>query len=361
MNTQDLARRLLADRDPFPPDRPLDPADLRRATALPSRILAESRTVPGLRQPRAATAAPVSGPVAGGRWPVLAGATVIVILVLGAGVWGTGLLRSSPAYATTPRPLSPVEPPVGPAAPVLERAAASAAALPPLPDSSHAYLRTASWYLHTAVSGGRASSQIVPRITETWIGPDGAVTVATSTGAAQEADGPGSGPDAAALAALPDHGDAEIVRYTPGEYGTGPAELPSDPAALRASLLGNEQVPDAPELLDAVAGILRSRPLTPPELSTLWAALALQPDLVSYGEVVDRAGRIGTAIGIETAASGLPIRELLLLDPSTGRPLGAEEVLTIDPGALNVRVPAVIGYEVHLAADRVTAAAVPAP
>jgi len=219
----------------------------------------------------------------------------------------------------------------------------------------------ASWYLHTSVGDGRTTSEIVPSITETWTGPDGTVTVADSRGAAQPAGPPGPTGDAEALAALPDHADAEVTRYAPGEHGTGAGELPADPAALRSALLGNEQVPDGPELIRAADDILRTTPVAPEGLSALWRALALQPDLVSYGATTDRAGRRAVAIGIESDAGGLPARELLLLDPDTGRPLGSEEVLTTDPGLLNVRVPAVISYEVYLAADRVPAGQVPVP
>jgi hypothetical protein len=282
---------------------------------------------------------------------VLAVALVAVVAV--------GLPRSGPAYAATPPLLLPLAAPEGPAAPVLERAAAAAATLPPLGDGSHAYVRMASWYLHTSVGGGRVTSEIVPSISETWTGPDGAVTVAASRGAAQPAGAPGPAGNAEALAALPDHADAEIARYAPGEHGTGAGDLPADPARLRAALLGNEQIPDGPELIRAVSDVLRTTPVAPEGLSALWGALALQPDLVTYGATTDRAGRPAVAIGIESDAGGLPSRELLLLDPDTGRALGSEEVLTSDPGQLNVRVPAVISYEVYLAAGlvpRITAA-----
>lgn len=67
------------------------------------------------------------------------------------------------------------------------------------------------------------------------------------------------------------------------------------------------------------------------------------------------------AVGVETDYSGLPTRLLLLVDPTTGRPLGREDILTTDAGALGVEVPAVIGYEAYLAADRVDETAVPQP
>lgn len=77
--------------------------------------------------------------------------------------------------------------------------------------------------------------------------------------------------------------------------------------------------------------------------------LAAEPRLRSYGDVTDRAGRDGVVIGFDSDDSGLPARYQLIVDPETGTPLASEEILTTDPGKLNVRVPAVIGYAVYLA------------
>jgi hypothetical protein len=319
-----LARAAFSGLDPLPPEHPLPAAELHRVAALRERITLEPAVPPPAR-PR--------------RGPLPVAAAAVAVMLVAVAVWGDVGGSGRPAIAATPPLLQPLGPPTGPARPVLEQAAVAALNLSPPGDGTHAHVRIASWYLSTEVSGGQARSEIIPAVTERWTGPDGATTVARSEG---------------------DGATAEVERYAPGEYGTVvAADLPAEPAALRDALLGNEQVPDGPELLDDAEGILRAGPLTPAQLSTLWGALALQPDLQVFGPVTDRAGRQGVAVGLDTDYGGLPSRLLLLLDPATGRPLGNEEILTTDPGLLNVAIPSVIGYEAYLETGWVDASAVP--
>lgn len=71
------------------------------------------------------------------------------------------------------------------------------------------------------------------------------------------------------------------------------------------------------------------------------------PGLELLGETVDREGRPGIAVGIESAGSGLPTMHTLIFDPLDGRLLSEEQVLTRTAGALGVPVPSVISYTLH--------------
>jgi hypothetical protein len=69
------------------------------------------------------------------------------------------------------------------------------------------------------------------------------------------------------------------------------------------------------------------------------------------GTVIDRAGRAGIAVALDSAYSGLATHYVLIIDPRTGQLLADEATLTTSAGKLNVRIPAVVDYEVFLSAD----------
>lgn len=357
--TEQFARQMLAPHNPDPPTRPLDAGDERRAAAVLERIVATPRfSVEDRLEPAAA----------GRRWPSsLAPAPAVLIaagLVL---LVGTSLLAGvipggpAAAHAATPPLLTPVVTPGAPAGPVLERAAAAAEVrvVPAPPDGRFRYVRTAEWHLNTAVAGDRAVSRVVPQIRQVWLGEDGSARVIEVEGRAQEAAPPGDAADRAAQAALPDQtaqADADVARYAPGEYAPlDVAGLPADASELRDVLLADEQpeIPDAFELMAALTERLAQQPVPPGVLAGFYRALAREPFVVDLGPVTDRAGRPGVAIGLDSAHSGLLTRYLLIVEPATGVPLGSEEILVNDAGALNVRVPAVIGYTAYLAAGTV--------
>lgn len=298
--------------------------------------------------------------VARPRWPrlrlVAAIAAVVVVAMVAAVVLpGHG---SRPAYAATPPLLMSVSDPGRPAERVLERLAAAAEEQPPLARGRYHYLKAASWYLHTTVyNEDHAESVIVPSITERWLADDGSGKEVTASGEPVEAGPPGAEADRRAIGDLPD-GEGEVIEYAPDERPITPlASWPRDPAALREKLLAEHgDVDDRPEhvqLFVELQSLLNDQSVPPDLLATFYRALAQDPEMRSYGQVTDRAGRKGVAIGFDSDYSGLPGRDLLIVDPETGTPLGGEEILTTDPGKLNVRVPAVIGYIVYLARGNV--------
>jgi hypothetical protein len=276
-------------------------------------------------------------------------AVVVVAMVAAVVLPGHG---SRPAYAATPPLLMPVSDPGRPAERVLERLAAAAEEQPALADGRYHYLEAAGWGLHTAVyNEDHVESVIVPSIMERWSADDGSGMMITASGEPVEAEPPGADADRRAIDDLPD-GEGEITEYAPGELWIPPiASLPRDPVALREELVRHaeyEERPDHVQLYVALEGLHVQR--VPPDLlAAFYRAFAEEPEMRAYGQVTDRAGRRGIAIGFDSDYAGLPTRHMLIVDPETGTLLGFEEILTTDPGELNVRVPAVISYIVYLA------------
>jgi hypothetical protein len=166
---------------------------------------------------------------------------------------------------------------------------------------------------------------------------------------------PGPDTDRQAVDELPD-GDAETTTFEAGELSYAPtSSLPRDPDALREVLLAHDggEVPEHVVLFVALQELVAVQQLEPQLLATFYRMLAAEPQLRSFGHVTDRAGRDGVALGFDSDYSGLPARYQLIIDPETGTPLGSEEILTTDPGKLNVTVPAVIGYATYLAGGNV--------
>lgn len=284
---------------------------------------------------------------------VVAAAMAVAAVLVGGPV--SRLARHEAAYAATPMLLVSADGSGLPARPVLQRLADAAATQPVPGHGPYQYLKTNSWYLHTAVGDGTVNSAVVPLITERWIGDDRSAVVIEGYGDPIEAGPPGEDGDKDAVEALPD-GASKTTHYGPGEWSPdATASLPHDPAELRDTLLQQEnpEVPDHIELFVAFQEILPSQRMEPDLLAAFYDMLADEQPLRFYGPVTDRAGRRGIAIGFDSDYGGLPGRDLLIVDRQTGTPLGIEEILTKDPGALNVRVPAVIGYEAFLAGGRV--------
>jgi hypothetical protein len=66
--------------------------------------------------------------------------------------------------------------------------------------------------------------------------------------------------------------------------------------------------------------------LAPESQSQLLQALAAEPGVVTVAPVADRLGRDGLAVAAEETASGMATRYVVVLSPTTGQLLAAEEV-----------------------------------
>jgi hypothetical protein len=269
---------------------------------------------------------------------------------------------SRPAYAATPPLLMPISDAGKPAERVLKRLAATAEEQPPLAGGRYHYLKTASWYLHTTVyDQDHAESVIVPSIDEQWRSEDGSGKVVTASGEPVEAGPPGAEADRQASGDLPD-GEGEVTEYPPGGLSSiRPTEwYPRDPSRLREKLLAELADNERPEHVQIFVELdeLLSQQRVPPDLlAAFYRVLAEDAEMRSYGPVTDRAGRRGIAVGLDYEYD----RYMLIVDRETGTPLGIEEILTTDPGKLNVRVSAVIGYIVLLAGGDVASTEQRAP
>lgn len=279
---------------------------------------------------------------------------LFVVLVAAAVIVPGGTGRS--ARAATPPLLLSVDGP-GVAAPtLLEQLAVAADRQQPLNDGRYRYHRTANWYLNTTVYDEHtATSVVVPAVTESWTAPDESGVVREARGEPVGARPPGADTDRRAVDELPD-GGAETTTFGPSELSGPPtSSLPRDLGALRRTLLADDNGgrPQHVVLFVALEELVGQQGLEPDLLATFYRMLAAEPELRSFGHVTDRVGRDGVAIGFDSDYGGLPARYLLIVDPETGTPLGSEEILTTDPGKLNVEVPAVVSYTVYLAGGNV--------
>jgi hypothetical protein len=327
--------------NPAPAVRPgatLDPRG-REDLAL---ILATPRVV----APAAAPPVPARRPVAArrpGRLGLAVALATVLVVALSIAVLGRtpGLDRpAGGAYAATPAPLQ-YTPAGEDAAAALRRIAARTASLPDTTgDGRYALVETRSWDLFTLVDGDeRVTSAVVESRASTWTADDG------SGRTARMYQVPGDRP----------HVDDRTMSAGELSLMWPLRSLPADDAALARELERGHPVENGPaERLVAIADAYRQMPLPPDVRAAVLRYLATTPGLTLTGRVVDRAGRDGLAVSVDSDYSGLPTRYTLIFDPDDGRLLGSEDMLTTTAGKLGVPVPSVIAYTVFLDGSRYT-------
>jgi hypothetical protein len=274
--------------------------------------------------------------------------TVITALAVGVNLLGTA---ASPAFAVTPAPLAYERPAnARPAPEVLHEIAAKAERSTDEPrGGDYEHLTMVSWDLWTQVGGERVTSAVVPARSESWRGPDDAGRIVSSHEAPDfrsdedrrtwEQDGsPGADTK------------PETTDFPPGQFpAMWKEQPPADLAALKEWLAKGHPTENGPaEVIVAITDLARERILGPSPRANVLRVLAELPGLAYDGEVTDRAGRRGQAFSLESDHSGLPTRHTVIVEPATGRLLSYEQMLTKTAGELNVRVPAVIGYEIYV-------------
>lgn len=182
-----------------------------------------------------------------------------------------------------------------------------------------------SWSLFTRVDGQQVTSQIVPQDTMYETRPDGTTSLTTSF----TYDGDSYDETSTGQNSLP--------------YGV--RELSSDPAELARQLaIGQPASNGTRGLFDSIVQANRQVPIKPAVRAATLRLLADADGIETVGSVTDRLGRPGTGFTVDSANSGLPTQYMLIIDSNDGKLLGYEEMLTSDPGKLNVRTPAVIQY-----------------
>jgi hypothetical protein len=151
-------------------------------------------------------------------------------------------------------------------------------------------------------------------------------------------------------------GRSHIDRIEPGSYENlfgqrlTPQDvqaLPTDPGRLKMTLTRlirreSSHVTDE-QLFTWSSTVLSYSPASPKVRAATYRMLADLPDVKQLGTVTDQAGRKGTAItinaGIDSQASTFGTR--LIIDPSTGRALATEMVMTGKGGG----APGTAGHE----------------
>lgn len=329
-------RCLVADHDPaaglIGPDAYADP----RGRATLERILATptSRTHRGGQRSR-------SDAILRSVVAVALAATFVVLVV-------RAVNAGSPALAATPTPLAyhlTKDPPSG--REVLLGLAASAARQPAMTPASgsYAYVKTAGWYLNTQVSGGQSSSRVVASTTESWLTLNG-------SGRSITRRIPGDGSRVSPTATGPITSQSTVS-------GNAPLlQLSTDPTVMAHQLDIAHPTSIGPvERFVSLTDLALQQPIPPGARSAILRVLARSPGLIDSGNVIDRAGRGGVAVSLDSAYSGGPTRYTLILDPHTGSLLGEEETLLGSPGKLNVRPGAVLAYTAFLSSGYVDNAA----
>ncbi|BAL92746.1 hypothetical protein AMIS_75260 [Actinoplanes missouriensis 431] len=333
--------------------KPLDPAaghrsavpeearqdDLRRILATAHHDAKPHGSRPAQPRPTGRRLAWGSGTAA-----VVAGA-VVATLALG----GSPTL----AYEATPAPLViTATSDARPAGDVLREIAGRAGRLPAA-TGPYQHLVTESWSLWTRIDDERVVSAVVPARTESWRGDDGSGKVVVGTGEPYF-------PSAEHREAWEDdgsYGDGDKARTESFGAGQFPAMWkdapPADPAKLADWLAIAHPRENGPaETIVAVTDLARERVLDPALRAGVLRILATLPGLTHEGAVVDRMGRAGEAFVLMSDFSGLPTHYTLVVDPRTGELLGYEKELRTTAGKLDVKVPAVIGYDLFVTAGR---------
>ncbi|OZV72576.1 hypothetical protein CA850_32270 [Micromonospora echinospora] len=339
MNAVNEVRQLLSGLDPAQGIQPAD--DERRARDL-ARILASDQSLRAARQ-------------AGSRRRLVWGVAAAAVLMVAAGGVAVETLREpQPAYAATPALLTYRQSAnAEPAGSRLRRLAAVAAAQPALdrPAGTVEHLESANWFLNSSISGGRATSAVVPQEWRSWRSDDGAGRMVKkelpptfrSDADRREWQRRGSRVDSS----------QETRDFAAGGfYSRFQGAVPTDVAELRGWLTAGASAHEAPvQYLEDVAELAGVRLLNPAQRAAVLRLLADLPGITATGTVTDRAGRVGEAFSITSSAHGLPAQYTVIVDPHSGALLGYEEMLTTTAGKLNVTIPAVISYRSYLVAE----------
>lgn len=207
--------------------------------------------------------------------------------------------------------------------------AAAAARQPPTATTHprYAYTKTMGWYLGTRVDGQATTSVVVPSTTQSWAAPNGRTHVHR-------------------VLRRPD-GSRYVDDFTVSN-GPAPVQLSTNGAVLERQLAVGHPLSDGPvEKFTALTDLAARQPISPGAESAILRLLARIPGLINRGSVIDRAGRPGVAVALDSSYSGLLTRYTWIFDPHTGALLGDEETL-IDAGKLHVRTGSIIAYTTFL-------------
>jgi hypothetical protein len=318
---------------------PLSPA------VLPQLAGASRRGRPG-RLPRWA------GPAAAGLTAAAVAAAVVV--------HGTGSPARAEAVTAAMLSYRPSgAPAIGSALPSLAAQAARQPRLTP-PPGGYVYQVTETWYLAVAVGAGSVTSQVIPKLQQTWSTSAGYIRRQTEQNAAPVAPGPLSQGEEAAARREATYGPvtvdpaltaAENPLRTLNSSVPGPQALfrvladDGIKAAAPAAKMSSQV--DVGYALQNLVGYLQDNAPSPQLLAAVYRMIALIPGVSDAGWVRDRAGRQGLAIAVPAGGAGHEHSWRLIVDPGSGRLLDAEDI-QVDASAIKIRTPFVFSYTLYL-------------
>lgn len=209
-----------------------------------------------------------------------------------------------------------------------------------------------NWFSDQDDSG---NSVVTPRITESWLRPDGSLVTRDSVGEQLTPDGRGVPTE------RPGYSKDPVTSVLPAGTvdATFPEGLSTDPVTLRAQLLehagcASQTRPSSERsfcLLEEVRALFSTYVVEPRLAAAVWQALRGEEGFTSLGSVEDRAGRNG--VGISLVPEQRPqYRSILIASTETGQLLGTEVVLIRADPNLSVEPPAVIEFTAITSADR---------
>jgi hypothetical protein len=341
-HTDNLVRRVVEANDPMRGKHIGAP----RLSAAQLRQAAEQRSRP-VRAGR-----PRSGPAR--RWVPRIAAVAAMALAVGAGWLGNALIGAAPvqvALVAAPAALIVQFPDqAAPARPRLQQLAEQAArSAEPAGAGRFTFIHTQTWSRDSTATDPRSATAVVARDEQLWWTADRSGREEISTLPPQ----PGDELRADWLSGPPREPDIERSRYdyAPGELAIVVDTPPTDPALLAEQLSAHEPFSNGPQaVIRAVAAMYRYHEMTPALRAAVLQVLSDTDGLMYRGRVVDRAGRAGIAVSVDSG--GGATRDLAVLDPNTGRLLSYEQVALISPPGSAVRAPAVISYVLYLAHQR---------
>lgn len=259
----------------------------------------------------------------------VAGALLVVFSILVAHV----VRGSATAVTVTPGPLAyhavPAPAPSGDRELLDLAAAAARQPAAPARHPRYAYAKTTGWYLDSQVSGNSTRSTLVRATSESWLAPNGSGRIRRVT---TEPDG------------------SRNVDDFHLAHGPPVLALSTDPTTLEHQLaLGHPASAGPVERFVALTDLADQQPISAQADAVILRLLARTRGLVNRGDVVDRVGRRGVAVSLDSAYSGGPTRYTWIFDPQTGALLGDEQTLIGPSGKLNVRAGSVISSTTFLA------------
>jgi RNA polymerase sigma-70 factor (ECF subfamily) len=348
MNDLERVRRLIGPADPLAGGHIVSAADSPAARATLEDIVAQPRSADEpskLRSPQSFSR----------RFLLNTGlATGMALIAGGLVVFGPGLSETS-AQAATPPLLATSGQGTDGSIP-LQEMAKTAKSLPETNISgSFRYSWTETWALETTVSGSKAKSRLLSQQNETWLRGDGTGRLRTAEGT--DLTEPINGNLLRELPNLPERSDQQLTpNMSDGRVLQPPADLTEiDTRDVRAfartvEASANLDLPEGALVAEAIHTLFAEQPVPAEVRARIWRLLATVPGVSYLGQTRDRAGRSGIAIALDDdgTAHGLPVRYLLVIDPNDGQLLEYDEILTSDPGKLNVQIPSVLEVTLYL-------------